>query len=267
MAIISEKASPLTRPRIRVPKLAHVVAERLRTMIVSGELKEGSRLPPETELLTEYRVSRPTLREALRVLESESLIAVGRGVRSGAVVLGPSIQRVAKYGTLVLVANGATLSDLDETRLLLEPAVVRELADRSNRKSVVEALRKCVADQNTAFETDHFEEALGANLRFHETLVQSSGNQVLILIVGMLHSISAQSYAAVLEGANRSDNRAVHNNMEKSITGHRAIVELISQGKAAEAEAFWRRYMQRSHEFIVKTGLGARKIKQDLSGE
>ena len=66
---------------VRVPKMAELVAARLRRMIVRGELVEGDALPSETALMEEFAVSRPTLREAFRVLESESLINVRRGAR------------------------------------------------------------------------------------------------------------------------------------------------------------------------------------------
>src|ERR1700758_2004663 len=69
---------------LREPKMADRVAAVLRRMFVRGEIPEGTMLPPESELMERFGVSRPTLREAFRVLESESLIQVHRGVRGGA---------------------------------------------------------------------------------------------------------------------------------------------------------------------------------------
>ena len=69
---------------IRVPKTAELVADRLRRQIIRGELREGDSLPPEADLMAAYGISRPTLREAFRVLESEGLIDVHRGSRGGA---------------------------------------------------------------------------------------------------------------------------------------------------------------------------------------
>src|SRR5580704_2051753 len=70
--------------RIRVPKTAELVAAELRRKIVRGELAEGDALPSEAALMADFAVSRPTLREAFRVLESESLISIRRGARGGA---------------------------------------------------------------------------------------------------------------------------------------------------------------------------------------
>ena len=70
--------------RIRVPKTSEIVANHIRGQIVRGELREGDSLPPEGQLMTSFGISRPTLREAFRILEAESLISVVRGSRSGA---------------------------------------------------------------------------------------------------------------------------------------------------------------------------------------
>lgn len=83
--------------KVRVPKMAELVAAQLRRKIVRGELAEGEALPAESALMAEFAVSRPTLREAFRVLESESLINVRRGARGGARVQVPEGTVAARY--------------------------------------------------------------------------------------------------------------------------------------------------------------------------
>ena len=83
--------------KVRVPKMAELVAAQLRRKIVRGELAEGEALPSESALMAEFAVSRPTLREAFRVLESESLISVRRGARGGARVQVPEGTVAARY--------------------------------------------------------------------------------------------------------------------------------------------------------------------------
>src|SRR3954469_23872896 len=101
---------------LRVPKMAELVAQRLRRQIVRGELTEGDALPSEAELMTQFGVSRPTLREAFRVLESEGLIRVRRGAHGGARVQTPNGDIAARYAGLVLEFRGTTLEDVYDAR-------------------------------------------------------------------------------------------------------------------------------------------------------
>src|SRR5438445_51107 len=106
---------------VRVPKTAELVAAHLRRQIVRGELKEGDALPPETALMEQFSVSRPTLREAFRVLESEALITVRRGSHGGARVHVPNGDVAARYAGLVLQFRETTLADVLEARAVIEP--------------------------------------------------------------------------------------------------------------------------------------------------
>ncbi len=81
---------------VRVPKAGELVASHLRRQMVLGELKEGAQLAPESVLMEQFGVSRPTLREAFRILEAEGAITVRRGVRGGARVQVPDTDVAAK---------------------------------------------------------------------------------------------------------------------------------------------------------------------------
>ena len=109
---------------LREPKMADRVATQLRRMFIRGEIAEGTMLPPESELMERFGVSRPTLREAFRVLESESLIVVQRGVRGGARVTRPRRKTLARYAGLILEYEGVTLKDVYDARVTLETPMV-----------------------------------------------------------------------------------------------------------------------------------------------
>ncbi len=123
----------VTRPSVRrqnASKLSHLIARELRGMIVRGELVPGQALPSEGHLLRTFEVSRDTLREALRILESESLILVRRGRRGGAVVEQPHRRSVTRHVALLLQVQGATVSEVQEARLVIEPPAAGRLAER-----------------------------------------------------------------------------------------------------------------------------------------
>lgn len=247
---------------LRPPKLSHMVADRLRAQIISGQIKTGSTLPPENELLTIFKVSRPTLREALRILEAEAFISIGRGVRTGAVVLGASVGKMADYATVVLASEGVTMLDLHEARTLFEPAIVHALEGLS--ATVVEAavkdLRAVVAELEAELQLKNYVGVVAGTQRFHGYLAGSSGNRTIALLVETLHMISDDVYASALLREDRSNSDAVHKNMTKTVAGYKALVDLLDKKKFEEAAAFWKRYMERSRDFLRSTQLGKRQI-------
>ena len=137
--------------RVRVPKMAELVAQQLRRQIIRGELPEGAALPSEAALMTRFGVSRPTLREAFRVLESEGLINVRRGAHGGARVQVPNGEAAARYAGLVLEFRGATLQDVYEARGVLEPPCARRLASRRT-KADIDTLRENIARTRAAID-------------------------------------------------------------------------------------------------------------------
>jgi GntR family transcriptional repressor for pyruvate dehydrogenase complex len=123
---------------LREPKMADRVATVLRRMFIRGEITEGTMLPPESELMERFGVSRPTLREAFRVLESESLIQVQRGVRGGARVTRPRRETLARYAGLILEYEGVKVKDVYDARATLEVPMVEQLAKDRDPKVIAE---------------------------------------------------------------------------------------------------------------------------------
>src|ERR1700760_2727101 len=109
-----EPLAPMTASQhngaVRSPKTAEIVADTLRRMIVEGQLKDGDFLPYEAELMDHFQVSRPSLREAVRVLESDRLRGVRGGARTGARVRVPVPEIVARPAGFLLEMAGTTPS-------------------------------------------------------------------------------------------------------------------------------------------------------------
>src|SRR3954452_282519 len=125
------------RAQLRQPRLADMVASVLRERIVNGELANGDLLPKQDELLEEFRISRPSLREALRILESEGLLTVRRGNVGGSVVEAPNAESSAYMFGLVLQSRKGTASDLADAIRHIEPITASLCAERADRDKTV----------------------------------------------------------------------------------------------------------------------------------
>src|SRR6202042_1928617 len=121
---------------LRPPKTGELLPTHLRRQIVRGELLPGETLPAESQLMEQYGVSRPTLREAFRILEAETLISVRRGSRGGPRIVAPDASVAARYVGLLLQIQGATINDVYEARMISEPPCARLLALRHTDEDI-----------------------------------------------------------------------------------------------------------------------------------
>ncbi|MWA00907.1 FCD domain-containing protein [Actinomadura sp. LD22] len=235
--------------QVRVPKTAELVAGALRRQIVRGELEQGAALPSESALMEEFGVSRPTLREAFRVLESESLITVRRGVHGGARVSAPDPEVAARYAGLILEYKDTTLGDVFRASAIIEPACVRSLAERPSQ-AVVKQLREAVEAEKAAL--DDPDALVEAQDRFHALVVELTGNQTLILLAGMLRYIVDRANAAHV--AEEGDNPEHTAQARKGHRAHVRLVNLIEAGKAEEAVKLWHRHITAADDVVNAAG-------------
>lgn len=213
------------------------IADELRLLIVSGQLAEGDLLGHEPELVERFGVSRPSLREALRILEAEGLISVLRGLSGGVFVHQPDERMTARTAALVLQARNVPLADVHSTRGHLEPLAARKVAQSPERHAFAAQLGVLIDRQEASIADP---EAFGrGNAAFHERLVALGGNQTLAIVAEMLNEIVARAVAAVSRTED-GESMAVR---RRGIRSQRRLVELIKAGDAQGAEGHWRSHM------------------------
>lgn len=252
MAFVNSPAPNGDRLAIRVPKTAELVASHIRNQIVRGQLHEGDALPPENALMEQFTISRPTLREAFRILESEGLITVRRGARGGARVMEPSTDATARYAGVVLQHRGATVADVLDARVIVEAPAASMLASRRDRAAIARKLQEKLDELGT-----------GEAARFHEfnaLVVDLTGNQTLVLITAMLEHIS-QAAALSYVGRPHADDadrlaRKAHRTRQK-------LIDLVRAGDAEGAEDLWRTHLTEAGKVLAE-GSGATVV--DLFG-
>src|SRR5690606_35845825 len=112
----------------RVPKASDVLANLIKVRVLSEGLGAGARLPSEPELIEQYQFSRGTVREALRMLESDGIVHIRRGPRGGIEVATPDVHHVTRSLAVLLAFDGTPVSDLLDFRLIVEPAAAAIVA-------------------------------------------------------------------------------------------------------------------------------------------
>jgi DNA-binding FadR family transcriptional regulator len=165
----------------RIRKAYEQVADQLLSMINSGELKPGDRLPSEAELAADFGVSRTTVREAMRILATRNLIQTRKGMAGGHFIVEPTVGSiseflVANYG-LLTAANTVTLEHLLQAREMIEgPAAA--IAARNRDDEDLARLRTALSDDIDAISDV---EALAKFRNFHLFLLEATKNHLLVV--------------------------------------------------------------------------------------
>jgi DNA-binding FadR family transcriptional regulator len=217
--------------RIRQPRVAEIIAARLRDDILSGRLKEGDVLPSQDGLLAEFGVSPPALREAIHMLEMDGLISVRRGNMGGAVVHLPSADRTAHMISMVLQSRSATPADVSGALIHLEPICAGMCAAREDRMTEVVPY----LEDEIRLQTEQFEDLsryVPNARRFHEAIVSRCGNEPMILLIGSLELIWSAHESAVWGDERDPLN---HKTMRAALRDHQRLLDAIRDGNEARA--------------------------------
>lgn len=229
------------------PKAAERVAAELRHQIVTGRLKPGDKLHPESVLQTEFAISRPTMREALRLLESESLIIISRGKHGGARVSNVDLGALSRQVGVFLQLGGTTLQDVWLARTIIEPPAAGLLAAQSNPLALAE-LETNIAQAKEAARTDLIRYA-DLSAEFSQLITRHCGNHTIHLLASLIFDIIRRQHEHVTE---RTITRAsVDKLRQESIRSREAAVQLMRSGEAAAAERFWREHLLHMRDLVL----------------
>ncbi|MGD0238929.1 MAG: FCD domain-containing protein [Streptosporangiaceae bacterium] len=246
---------------VRAPKTGELIATYLRRQIVRGELRTGETLPAESQLMEQFSVSRPTLREAFRILEAETLISVRRGSRGGARVVAPEASVAARYVGLLLQIKGATINDVYEARMISEPPCARLLAlrhtdeDIEKLTQVVDELKAEVAARKPFIPDPHIWARL--TYRFHELILEGCGNMTMAIQGAVLQDIVATHLRTKI--AQRDDNDT-DERFQLVIRSYTKLINLVKIGNAAAAEKHWRSHMEGAAQYLLKDDLRTKPV-------
>ncbi len=207
----------------RASKTSEIVALEIVRNIVAKDLQPGDRLPLEAEMLVQYRVSRSSLREALRLLEVQGLIAIRPGPGSGTVVGRVLPGNLARSLTLYLHMLGSTYDELLDAWMASEPLLARLAAANPDRAKVKAMMSPFLSEDHGG---DNGKWAIDEGLDFHERVAQLANNPVLALILQSIGYIVTEHVLSVTERGHLEED-IVHD--------HSLLAQAIIAGKVDRA--------------------------------
>ena len=224
----------------RASRTYEQIITRIRGSISAGELRPGDRLPPEADLARSLGVSRPTVREALKVLEALNVLESSTGPTGGTFVRPLDGAGVAEYLTdsisLLLDVDELTPEELYAAREAIEVPAAGMAAARRTEEDL-DALQAVIeGDELKDFDT------LVADISFHRALAAASKNRMLSLFVNAVHmTLRTITARYILPEAKQASQRQ-----------HRLIYEAIVAGDEALARGRMREHLGLAREIYTK---------------
>jgi GntR family transcriptional repressor for pyruvate dehydrogenase complex len=233
---------------LKKPPLSKEVETQLRASITSGIYKPGDKLPAERELVDQFQVSRVTVRDALRDLQSLGLISVKRGVNAGAYVSEPSPQPITQSIQNLIQMKKVNFAHLIELRLYIEPDVARTAAQVRTSEDL-DTLSELLDRADNYLKISRKKARL-INVGFHFEVAKITHNA---LIIFLCESITQVHSAMIIE---MTHNKLDKGGIAKLISQHRSILEAIA---ARNPEAAF----EKTKNHLVETYHTYRKILPD----
>jgi GntR family transcriptional regulator, transcriptional repressor for pyruvate dehydrogenase complex len=230
---------------IKSTRIYEEIVRQIRTMIAEGRLKSGDRLPPERDLAEKFLVSRTSVREALRALESLGLVEIRPG--EGTFVREVSVESLVAPLALVVASHREAIGELFEARRLLEPLIAGLAAVRATPDEIQD-MERILEDQSkevAAGRTGVAQDAL-----FHAAIGTAAHNSAITRIASVLVDLLAQS---------REDSLSTPGRAERSHRDHRKVLDAIARRDQAAAHAAMVEHLVAVEALVLAPPIGPRR--------
>lgn len=222
---------------IKKTRIYEEVVSQVHELVRAGKFKAGDQLPSERELSEIFKVSRTSVREALRALEAQGLIISRTGM--GNFIAQLPIESVVAPLAKLLIEEKTALADIFELRKLIEPHIASLAAERATEKDI-QRLKSILAKQSEA--VSRGETGVEADAELHFAIGQATQNQALEKLVSGLMEILSHSREESLQTLGRR---------RASIESHRKILSAIEQHNKARAQQAMFQHIERVEENVL----------------
>jgi len=221
------------------------IVQQIRTLIEEGKLKRNDHLPSERDLSETFRVSRTTVREAIRTLESMKLLQSRQG--DGTYVLASSEESLIHPLAVALFNEKDDIRDIFYIRKIIEPHVA-EMAAENATPQEIEEMERILKQQEESI--GHGENIIETDSAFHKLMVRATTNRVMERLIAALIDLLKQSREKYLM-EDEHDERA-----KKSLEGHQRVLSAVKKGDGDAARKSMLSHLEDIEEIIFHKSRG-----------
>ena len=244
MVVNSENSLSKNLQAVSRTKLHEQIVNQVQALIEEGGLKHGDQLPPERELASIFKVSRHTVREAIRILEQKNILKSRPG--SGTFIILEDESSAVEFLAKAIYREKNTLSEVFQFRELLEPQIAG-LAARNATKKDIAALEDILERQKKELGNAVVSKKLDEE--FHLALARATGNAVLCQVVELFGHILLKSRHEHSQSPSRN---------KLSLEGHKKIFAAIKDKDARAAKELMAGHLDAIRKLVLSSN-GHRK--------
>lgn len=238
------KDSVIQLAPVSTTRASQAIYDQIVQLITSGALRPGDRLPSERQMMDMMQRSRPTIREALRMLERNGLIQIVPG--SSAVVVEPSTASVEEPLENMLNMNHLSSHELLEYRELNEMATVAWAAKRRTQADLEAIRHQLMAVGNAAGD---FKEFARYDIAFHQAIAEAGHNRVATMVDKVLHQLVLNILQQAYEQKNPAQQQQM---MDEIMASHQSIYDAIVLGDAPQAREKMKAHMRMFEKDVTR---------------
>ena len=226
---------------IESTRVSEDAVAQITKLIRTRKLRPGDRLPAERKLVESLRVSRTSVREALRSLEGMGLIEVKAGV--GAFVKHPVSRIVSDILPHPLLLAGNTLDKLFALREIVETGAAALAASMATAEDIAK-IQNAVDEMEYSYKKQDVDGMVKADVELHRAILLATGNDILVTLVDNISELLSEMRHASL---------SISEGVEETIAGHRAILDALERKDSEDAKEAMRKHLRMVSAKIAST--------------
>ena len=241
--VVPSPAEPGLFNRVSVGRISEIIVDQIRLLMRQGQLKPGDRLPPERDLCERFGVSRVTVREALRMLESSGLVEIRVGARGGAFVTAPSSDRVGEGLADLLTLSVISAPDVTEVRKILEAGIVPLICERATEEDLADLEAICQRSETALAAGDY---SMDMSLEFHIRVAQATHNPAIVMLIESFRGPILMSLQQAHEAAPEMGGLGTRE--------HEQFIEAVRRRDVDTASKIMREHLERTAHRLAAEG-------------
>lgn len=234
---------------IKKKKLYEDIVIQIERLIKKGGLRPGDQLPSERELANSFKVSRNSVREAIRTLEEKGLLKSKCG--DGTYLMPDNANLIVRPLAMAIHREKTNLSDIFQFRRLIEPLIASLAAENASAKEI-EDLESVLHDHKVNINNERAVKQLDSS--FHLLLARASGNMIFLRIVDALNDILSETREETLQFEERRI---------KSFEGHSAILKAIKEKETRVARKAMANHLRDVEKIIINSNPSISKSRPE----